>query len=97
MKKNGSDQPALSGCSACNFCRMQENDAIIIIQLHGHGVGRESLNLRRCASLPLLQPSAPAFPQPANAMGKTCPQARLRLGMKRETGSRNVWSQGLHF
>lgn len=62
MKKNGPDQPALSGCSACNFCRMQENDAIIIIQLHGHGVGRESLNLRRCASLPLLQPSAPAFP-----------------------------------
>lgn len=38
MKKNGLDQWAPSDCSVCSFDRMQKNDAIIIIQLHGNQV-----------------------------------------------------------
>ena len=38
IKKNGPDQWAPSDCSACNFGRVQKNDAIIIIQLHGNQV-----------------------------------------------------------
>lgn len=38
IKKSGPDQWAPSDCSACNFGRVQKNDAIIVIQLHGNRV-----------------------------------------------------------
>ena len=38
IKKNGPDQWAPSDCSACNFGRVQKNDALIIIQLHGNQI-----------------------------------------------------------
>lgn len=93
IKKNGPDQWAPSDCSACNFGRVQKNDAIIIIQLHGNQVD---------SYIHIPPPTACRFsPSTANTSQRaTCfrdPVPRLVMKMWRLNVSL-FWSQeDLHF
>lgn len=93
IKKSGPDQWAPSDCSACNFGRVQKNDAIIVIQLHGNQVN--TLHpYPTPSSLPLL-PQHHQYEPAGNVFLRSC-APRLVMKMWRLNVSL-FWSQDLHF